>query len=88
MEVDQSAHQFEHALIMKFSADRPNPYNIKLQIKNHWGLSVEPIVALVDPRHYLILPAKYQDMVLAQAHEIHNIANCMSDCIDGLRILF
>lgn len=66
-----------HTLIMKFSAGRPNPYDIKLHIKNHWGLSTEPIIALVDPRHYLILPASYNDMVLAQAHEVHKIANCM-----------
>lgn len=66
-----------HTLIMKFSAGRPNPYDIKLHIKNHWGLSTEPIIARVDPRHYLILPASYNDMVLAQAHEVHKIANCM-----------
>lgn len=77
LEVDQSALQFEHALIMKFSAGRPNPYDIKMHIKQHWGLSAEPIVSLIDPRHYLILPATYEDMILAQAHEVHNIANCM-----------
>lgn len=77
MEYDQSAKQFENALIMKFLAGRPGPYDIKLHIKQHWGLAAEPVVSLIDPRHVLILPATYQDMVLAQSHEVHKIANCM-----------
>lgn len=77
-----------HTLIMKFSAGRPNPYDIKLHIKNHWGLPAEPIIALVDPRHYLILPASYNDMVLAQAHEVHKIANCMFRLYRWTKILF
>lgn len=77
MEFDQSAKQFENAFIMKFSAGRPHPHDIKLHIKLNWGLSAEPVVLLIDPRHVLIIPATYQDMVLAQAHEIHKIANCM-----------
>lgn len=35
------------------------------------------MVSLIDPHHVLIIPTTYQDMVLAQAHEIHKIANCM-----------
>lgn len=73
IQYDQSAKQFEHALIMKFSVGRADPYDIKLHIKLHWGLSAEPVVSLIDPRHVLVLPATYQDMVLAL--EVHKIAN-------------
>lgn len=41
IEVDQLALQFEHALIMKFSAGRPNPYDIKLHIK-HMKFTIQP----------------------------------------------
>lgn len=58
--------QFENSLIMKFSAGWPNPHDINLHIKLNWGLSAEPMVSLIGPRHVLILPASYQDMVLVR----------------------
>lgn len=77
VEIDQSTKQFENALIMKFSAGRPMVRDMQLHIKLNWGLSKEPVVSLIDPRHVLIVPASYHDMELAQSHEVHKIEACM-----------
>lgn len=77
MELDLSAKQFEFALVMKLTAGRPSLHDIKLHINHQWKLSMEPVVTLIDPRHVLIVPSNYDDMVLAQSHDSHIINTSM-----------
>lgn len=39
----------------------------------NWNLKAEPVISLLDPRHVLILPPTYDDMILAQSHVKHII---------------
>lgn len=72
-EWDLATKHFEFALIMKFSIGKPSLHEINLHIRYQWGLSSPVVTSFLDPRHVLILPVSYEDMILVQSHEKHII---------------
>ncbi|KAL3646674.1 hypothetical protein CASFOL_009218 [Castilleja foliolosa] len=73
MEIEQSAKQFEFALVMKFTSGRPSLHDIKNHVNSTWNLSKEPVMSLVDARHVFMILASKEDMVRAQTHASHRI---------------
>ncbi|KAL3655048.1 hypothetical protein CASFOL_000834 [Castilleja foliolosa] len=63
IKVEEASKQFEHALILKFSAGRPSLYDIRAHINKAWNLEKQPVVTLLDARHVLVITASARDMI-------------------------
>ncbi|OVA08691.1 hypothetical protein BVC80_5041g1 [Macleaya cordata] len=62
-----------YALILKFSAGRPSLNDIRSHISLHWGLSCNPVVGLIDPRHVLLKLTSEADVIKTMVREKKHI---------------
>ncbi|KAL3642271.1 hypothetical protein CASFOL_013086 [Castilleja foliolosa] len=73
MEIEMASKQFDCALIMKFSSGRPSLHDVKMHVKQNWNLNTDPVISLLDARHFLIIAANQSDMIKAQSQDSHKI---------------
>ncbi|KAL3638578.1 hypothetical protein CASFOL_017949 [Castilleja foliolosa] len=73
LEIEESAKQFEHSLVLKFSSGRPCLQEIRDHVNASWNLNMEPVMSLVDAKHVFMILASKEDMVRAQTQVSHRI---------------
>lgn len=73
VEEEQLRRQRENTLILKFSAGKPSPYEIRCHIASEWNLDIQPAVGILDPRHITLHMGSAADTKRALAHTENKI---------------
>lgn len=62
---------------MKFSASKPNPYEIRCHIASELNLEMQPVVGVIDHRHLTLHMSSATDASRALAHTTNKIKTSM-----------